>query len=235
MLAAAVEHDGLERLEEHMRGTKAFIGRYDSDMMSGLHIFRAAGPSSDADPQSKSSTVYVYAKGAQSIADQKKGEFSLHLYNAVFDTTDSSGAPKVVVADEAIPVVLPFQSIRELRTKPKFLTNQGIRDYVASDAGVKLRKKGEQHYVEFISEIYRRFGSSFACLAFAFVGVPLGIKARRQDTSTGLVLSLIIGTAYFAVSAAKASSLTSGMILAWAPDVVCVLLGLFLLRRARFR
>jgi len=84
-------------------------------------------------------------------------------------------------------------------------------------------------------EVHRRYASSFACLAFAFIGIPLGIKARRKDTSSGLILSLLIGAAYFICGLIGGRSHTGVQLAAWAPNVVSVLLGLVLLRRARFR
>ena len=76
--------------------------------------------------------------------------------------------------------------------------------------------------------------TSFACLAFAFIGVPLGIKARRRDTSTGLILSLVIGAAYF-VGGNMISDSGLDPWMAWIPNIACILLGIILFRRARFR
>ena len=45
--------------------------------------------------------------------------------------------------------------------------------------------------VEFGAEITKRYTFSLACLSFACVAVPLGMKSRRKDTSGGLVLSLL--------------------------------------------
>ncbi|MCW1883352.1 LptF/LptG family permease [Luteolibacter flavescens] len=84
-------------------------------------------------------------------------------------------------------------------------------------------------------EIYRRYSASLACFVFAFIGIPLGIKARRKDTSSGLIISLLIGVAYFICGMLGGKSHTGVLIAAWAPNVVCVVLGLVLLRRARFR
>ena len=102
-----------------------------------------------------------------------------------------------------------------------------------------LRKSLAVDWTAFIpnyeKEIHRRYASSFACLAFAFIGIPLGIKARRKDTSSGLILSLLIGVAYFICGMLGGKSHTGVQLAAWAPNVVSVLLGLMLLRRARFR
>jgi lipopolysaccharide export system permease protein len=78
---------------------------------------------------------------------------------------------------------------------------------------------------------------SLACLSFACVAVPLGMKARRKDTSGGLVLSLGIGMLYylFTLAAEGFESDTAATLALWAPNVLCGLLGLHLFRRARFR
>jgi lipopolysaccharide export system permease protein len=76
-----------------------------------------------------------------------------------------------------------------------------------------------------------------ACLAFAFVAVPLGLQSRRRDTSGGLVISLLIGTGYFLVTmlADEFKTDAGAAMMLWAPNVACVLLGIFLFRRARFK
>ena len=76
-----------------------------------------------------------------------------------------------------------------------------------------------------------------ACLAFAFIAVPLGLNSRRKDTSGGLVLSLLIGTGYFLVTmlAEQFKSDFWASAVLWSPNAACVLLGIFLFRRARFK
>ncbi len=66
------------------------------------------------------------------------------------------------------------------------------------------------------------------------IGVPLGIKARRRDTSTGLIFSLGIGAAYF-VAGSMITTREDTQWLLWIPNLLAVLLGIFLFRRARFR
>ena len=81
------------------------------------------------------------------------------------------------------------------------------------------------------------FSFSMACFAFAFVAVPLGLGSRRRDSSGGLVISLLIGTGYFLLTmvAEQFKSDIGATAMLWAPNVLCVLIGLFLFRRARFR
>jgi hypothetical protein len=210
--------------------------------MEGLHLFKARDPK---DP--KSTDVYVHAMKAHAEVRTEEKEFRLHLYDARFETTGppgpdgTPGLPKIVLAKESVPVVLPFKpkpdkndpatlSIAEIRS---FMEELEERDRALVADGKKPFWYSKRPNYE--GEIHRRFATSLACLAFAFIGIPLGIKARRKDTSTGLILALLIGAAYFLCSMVGGKTTNELMLAAWGPNVACVILGLVLLRRARFR
>lgn len=228
MLSAAAERDGLEQLESSLKSTRAYIEKSDNDgKMQGLHLFSIRDRD---DPGSRD--IYVHAMRAETIIDDRAQEFRLHLYDAFFETADDKGRPQPVIAQEAVPVVVPYSFVQRDRLRASTKTNREIREILA---GGDLRLKPEDRIGKFVSEIHHRYASSFACLAFAFIGVPLGIKARRRDTSTGLVLSLLIGAAYFGSSMIGGKTEAAVIAAAWAPNVLCVLLGICLFRRARFR
>lgn len=259
ILSAAAEQDGLERLEKSAGNVRAYIEKSDGSLMQGMHLFQIPDPraqkakedaeqaklsqkdgaKADEKPEKKRQNVYVHAMKAEAMIDEKKQEFRFHLYDAMFQTTDEKGTPKVVLAAESVPVVLPFTPAPQKRD-PKTMSNAEIRDSVKNFDTLfpQFRKFPDQkrrYAANCEAEIQRRYASSFACLAFAFIGVPLGVKARRKDTSTGLIISLLIGGGYFIIGMLGGRS-PEGVIMAnWAPNVVCVLLGLYLLRRARFR
>jgi lipopolysaccharide export LptBFGC system permease protein LptF len=287
MLSAAAEQDGLARFEESLKDVRAYIEKSDGSTMEGFHLFKVADPN-DKDARD----IYVHAMRAKAVIDEKDKQFRLHLYDAMFMTYGGgdtgltgaqptegaeggkrkSGAPQIVLAEESVPVVLPYEP-RLSKDDPAAMSISQIRETIA-DLKVKqvqrvekiatlkqeikeLETKGEaskplldekrqalktslaldsmRYISNYEGEIHRRFASSFACLAFAFIGIPLGIKARRKDTSSGLILSLLIGVAYFICGLIGGKSHTGVQLAAWAPNVVSVLLGLVLLRRARFR
>jgi lipopolysaccharide export LptBFGC system permease protein LptF len=49
------------------------------------------------------------------------------------------------------------------------------------------------------TEYHRRISFSLACFVLALVGIPFGISAQRRETSSGFLLSLIVGIAYFSL------------------------------------
>ena len=205
--------------------------------MEGFHLFKVADPGK---PDTRD--IYVHAMKAKAVIDPVQQQFRRHLYDAMFQTTDAdSGKPQIILAEESVPVILPYET-RSSKKDPATMSNSEIREAMAElrewdRQRVEDGKKAQwfKYLPRHEAEIQRRYASSLACLAFAFIGVPLGIKARRKDTSSGLILSLLIGAAYFICGMIGGKSQSTVQLAAWAPNVVCVLLGLVLLRRARFR
>ncbi|WP_035601077.1 LptF/LptG family permease [Haloferula sp. BvORR071] len=249
MLRAAAETDGLARLDETAKGVRVYLGESNEkgSYIKNLHLFKVAekkrkDPKDPNSPFIYTPPVYVHAQSAQTEADLVKRQFNFRLFDAYLETTEkdkedgTKGAVKMIVASEAVPAVIPFE-MKPPKPKANTMTNRQIREYLATDP--KLAKNEalsrRLQISRFWSEEQRRYASSFACLAFAFVGIPLGIKARRKDTSTGLVLSLLIGAAYFVCSMSGGTTKAAVLAGLWGPNIACVLIGLYLLRRARFR
>jgi lipopolysaccharide export system permease protein len=87
-----------------------------------------------------------------------------------------------------------------------------------------------------VIEANRRISTAVACFTFMLIGIPLGVKSHRKETSIGMVLSLGIVFAYYifivvAKALADYPGLHPGLIL-WLPLVAAQFLGLVLIRRS---
>lgn len=81
-------------------------------------------------------------------------------------------------------------------------------------------------------EIHKRFAFSMSCLAFALIGVPLGITAQRRESSAGFILGMIIAVTYYSLlEVAKGAHDYQPHILVWIPNVIFLALGLHLFRK----
>jgi LPS export ABC transporter permease LptG/LPS export ABC transporter permease LptF len=85
-------------------------------------------------------------------------------------------------------------------------------------------------------EFHNRFALPFACIAFAFVGLPLGVSTTRGSKSMGLILSLVLMFLYYLgfMGGTKLASDShfSPFLGAWIPNFAFLLVGIFMMSRA---
>ena len=85
------------------------------------------------------------------------------------------------------------------------------------------------------TELSKRFVFAMASLCFVLVGVPLGIKAQRKESSIGMAISLAISLGYYMVVILMLSMQKSYSIhpefLIWLPVVACFGLAAYLIPR----
>jgi lipopolysaccharide export system permease protein len=86
-----------------------------------------------------------------------------------------------------------------------------------------------------LMEAHQRVAMAAACIAFALIGIPLGIKTSRRETSIGIALSLGLAVLYYFLTlmafALRGKPHVYPEAVLWAPCMVFELLGLWLLWR----
>ena len=83
------------------------------------------------------------------------------------------------------------------------------------------------------TEFMKRWVFAFASICFVLVGVPLGIRAQRKESSVGMGIALLTALAYYLVVILMTSLSKSyhvhPEILIWLPVGLCVLLSAWLI------
>ena len=84
-------------------------------------------------------------------------------------------------------------------------------------------------------ELHKRMAMSAACVAFAFLGIPLGIKAHRKESSVGVGISLVLVVNFYLFiivgeSLEKRPEFLPHLIV-WLPIVISVAIGSWLIHR----
>ena len=86
-------------------------------------------------------------------------------------------------------------------------------------------------------EASKRFALALSCFSFALLGIPLGIRAHRKESSIGIGLSLVLLFAYYLFIIVADSLLDRPE---WRPDLIpwipvfgCQIIGFLLLHKNR--
>lgn len=84
-------------------------------------------------------------------------------------------------------------------------------------------------------QIHRNVSFSFACLGFAMVGMPLGVRAHRRETNVGIAIALALLAAYYSFlligSALDTKPQFHPELIVWVPTVLFIGTGSGLLWR----
>ncbi len=107
-----------------------------------------------------------------------------------------------------------------------------------NDPAAKKGAKGSVRYLakrylsDIQTEFQKRWVFAFASVCFVMVGIPLGIRAQRKESSIGMAISLAVALSYYLVVILM-SSLSKNFkaqpeFLIWLPVLACLLLASYL-------
>jgi lipopolysaccharide export system permease protein len=149
-------------------------------------------------------------------------------------------------ADEALPIAISDMTFRQLRAE---LARQergraGVLPRGASrDELLEARKKMEAAAAETIMPVLvylnQQVAFSFACFAFTLIGIPLGIRAHRRETSVGVATALLLVLVYYSFmvlgQAWAAHPERYPCLIIWLPNFIFQAVGAVLLWRTNQR
>ena len=120
--------------------------------------------------------------------------------------------------------------------RARYAGDASVRAEFAKDPEAKdLVRDSRRSASKLKVELSKRFVFSFASLCFVLVGIPLGIRAQRRESTIGMAISLAVALGYYLVVMLMLSMQKHYAIhpefLIWLPVGACLLLAAFFTRK----
>ena len=218
---------GSDQVIDQFPGRKIYVGKKEGNKLDNIIVFEM---NKDSVPMR-----VTYAKSGMLEADLENKRILMHLYNARYQQRDEKDPfdlrkirDGISMAEGTLPI-----SLEELYEKEK---KQPSRSALSLEQLLdQLRSGDKRQRSASRTEINKRFSFPFSCLAFALIGVPLGVTAHRRETSIGFAMGLIVAITYFLfviiADTLRGNPKLHPELLVWFPNILFLILGAWLFRR----
>lgn len=191
----------------------------------------------DADSQSLQNVTLQEFNDAGKVSHVENAEYAEYegkewiMHNGMlYDISDGESEHTLRFNTQVLPIsASPRQIVREQKD-PEELTMKELK------AQIRIMKTQYVDTNKLETELYQRITVPMASLIFALIGVPLGLQPTRNSSSAGFAMSVIIIFFYYALmtmaNAIGRSGALSPMLAVWIPNIVGLIAGLFLIRKA---
>ena len=218
---------GSDQVIDQFPGRKIYVGKKEGNKLENITVFELN--------QNSLPIKVTYARTGMLEADLENKQILMHLYQARYqerDEKDPTNLRKIRDGINMVEGTLPI-SLEELYEKEKKRPSRSALSIEQLLEQLKSENKRERSASR--TEINKRFSFPFACVAFAIIGVPLGVTAHRRETSIGFAMGLIVATTYFLFviigDTLRGNPHAHPELLVWFPNVLFIILGWFLFRR----
>lgn len=241
-LRKVLQEDPLQYIRERafikdFPGYVIYIGKKDKNELQDAWLWEV-----DSEGAIRS---FIKARKGHFGFDPASGDALLTLYQGTGEMRDTKDLENF--QDASIPILsydelsirLPFGEIfgqKKLYAKKlSTMTVFELFDYKKEELGSKT-SSNEIEIAKINTEIQRKFAMAFSVLALVIIAVPLGIKASRAETYANFGIAVVLALIYYGMII-----LVTGFddmpklrpdLLIWIPNIIFIVLGLYLLKKA---
>jgi LPS export ABC transporter permease LptF len=220
---------GTDQVIDQFPGRKIYVGKKQGNQLDNILVFEMG--------ENFLPLKVTFARRGVLEADLPNKRILMHLFDARYQQRDL-GDPLdlrkvrdgISMAEGTLPIGLEELYEKEKRRPSRSaLSLEQLLDQLKTE---NLPERSASR-----TEISKRFSFPFSCLAFALIGVPLGVTAHRRETSVGFAMSLIVGVFYFLfiifANTLRENAKLHPELLVWLPNVLFLMLGAWLFQRLR--
>lgn len=202
-----------------------FVYEVDKNKLKGIRIYQ---------PQEGGPTRTIIAQKGEIVSVPEENLIKLKLVHGTIDEVDPKDPSKLYKASFTtyeLPLNIDeIQKREELGKKPKDMTIRELQNEIK-----RLGVAGIKATYPLAAEIHNKIALSFSSLAFALIGIPLGITTRRGEKSIGIGIALALMTLYWTLLIGGKAIAQKGLVPPFMAlqfsNFVTAAVGLVLLRR----
>jgi lipopolysaccharide export system permease protein len=208
------------------------------NVLQGILISGDFDPAREIAPASSNEsgrTTTVVAKAGVLVSDEASHVLTLRLYEGSLHSVERNGSAyhrtDFGTYDVTLDLNVAFADLKSHTREPKELTTRELLAHRRAGSG----SDGDTQRLNEV-ELARRFSLPFACLGFAAVAIPLGIRPSSAARARSFAVSLGLIFAYYLLltmgeSLAERRVLPS-LVALWIPNVVLYGLAVALYRQS---
>lgn len=245
-----------DRFIDQIPGIVLYVRKRDGDLLKDVRLYtiknneieqRISAAEGSILWENNQTTVRFELRDA---VTETRNPTSVPVPNSVpEEDINSTNSPLVTVIQEP----LPENTIDWVQIPSKMVTFGPINLETLARSEQNLRIGTEMTHTQLLAEItkreaqgisaspaifqlHRQVALSFATVGFALIGIPLGIRAHRRETSIGMAISILLVMVYYSffifAQAMESHAALRPWLLVWVPNFLFQGIGAVLLWRA---
>lgn len=202
----------------------AYFGEVKGSRLSDVWLY-------ELDTVSTNVKTTIRAPGGTVALDKANKKLLFTLTNASTLSVRESGETERTPAFwTELPITVELRERAEKEPGLSDLTFEGLQE-----RRVELEERGV-NITPVLVQLHKQVAFSFACIGFTLIGIPLGIRAHRRETSAGIAMALMLVIVYYSFLFLGQSVDTKREfmphLIVWVPNFIFQIVGIILLRRA---
>lgn len=204
-------------------GYTIYVAKINGENLQDIYIHQAN--------EAKKLILWMRAPTGQLVHDKAAKKITLTLFDARGERQEGDNSePQPMQGDTTVELDDTLPGGKTLEPKLSDMTFRQLREKIRD-----LETKGISP-VPALVQLHRMVSFSFASLGFTLIGIPLGIRAHRRETSIGVAIALSLVLVYYSFIILGQSLDTRPEFLPhlilWLPNFIFQAAGAILLWRA---